>query len=60
MDEVAAHLDAARRQALYRAIGGLGGQAFLTGTGPELFEGLDAAARLRVEEAGAGSRVVEE
>ena len=29
----------------------------MTGTGPELFEGLDGAARLRVEEAGGASRV---
>ena len=42
LDEVAAHLDGARRGALYAAIAGLGAQAFLTGTGVELFEGLDA------------------
>ncbi|TPE49705.1 DNA replication/repair protein RecF [Amaricoccus solimangrovi] len=41
LDEVAAHLDADRRRALYGAIAGLGAQAFLTGTGPELFEGLE-------------------
>ena len=41
LDEVAAHLDADRRAALYAAIAGLGAQAFLTGTGPELFEGLE-------------------
>ncbi len=40
LDEVAAHLDADRRRALYLAIEGLGAQAFLTGTGPELFDGL--------------------
>jgi DNA replication and repair protein RecF len=37
LDEVAAHLDAGRRAALYDAICNLGVQAFLTGTGPELF-----------------------
>ena len=58
MDEVAAHLDGARRGALYAAIAELGGQAILTGTGAELFEGLEGAARLRVEEAGGESRVL--
>ena len=37
LDEVAAHLDAARRAALYDEICSLGAQAFMTGTGPELF-----------------------
>jgi DNA replication and repair protein RecF len=58
LDEVAAHLDAARRGALYAAILGLGAQAFLTGTGPELFAELgDSAARLRVEDRDGGSVV---
>ncbi|MEI4472754.1 DNA replication/repair protein RecF [Frigidibacter sp. MR17.24] len=51
MDEVAAHLDAGRRRALYDEIVALGAQAFLTGTGPELFEGLgDRAQGLEVSE----------
>ena len=37
LDEVAAHLDATRRAALYDEICALGSQAFMTGTGPELF-----------------------
>ncbi|SMY08254.1 DNA replication/repair protein RecF [Flavimaricola marinus] len=37
LDEVAAHLDDGRRAALYDEICALGGQAFMTGTGPELF-----------------------
>ncbi len=37
LDEVAAHLDAARRGALYDEICGLGVQAWMTGTGSELF-----------------------
>ncbi|WP_417258414.1 DNA replication/repair protein RecF [Celeribacter sp.] len=37
LDEVAAHLDAGRRAALYDEICALGAQAFMTGTGPELF-----------------------
>jgi DNA replication and repair protein RecF len=56
LDEVAAHLDAERRAALYAAVGRLGVQAWMTGTGAELFEGLEAQ-RLRVSEAGGESRV---
>ena len=40
LDEVAAHLDADRRAALYDEICALGAQAWMTGTGPELFEAL--------------------
>ncbi len=40
LDEVAAHLDADRRAALYDEICTLGAQAWMTGTGPELFEAL--------------------
>ncbi|PWJ14463.1 DNA replication/repair protein RecF [Jannaschia seohaensis] len=58
LDEVAAHLDADRRAALYAELTALGGQCFLTGTGPELFEGLDAH-RLRVTEAAGESQVDE-
>ncbi len=45
LDEVAAHLDAGRRAALYEEICALGCQAFMTGTGPELFEELDDRAQ---------------
>lgn len=45
LDEVAAHLDAARRAALYDEITALGAQAFMTGTGAELFEELGARAQ---------------
>ena len=45
LDEVAAHLDAARRAALYDEICGLGAQAFMTGTGPELFAELGPRAQ---------------
>ena len=58
LDEVAAHLDAGRRVALYDAVARLGAQAWMTGTGPELFDGL-AAQRFRVREAG-GESLVEE
>ncbi len=50
MDEVAAHLDADRRRALYAEIAGLGAQAWLTGTAETLFDGLDAR-RVAVSEA---------
>ncbi len=40
LDEVAAHLDADRRAALYDEICALGSQAWMTGTGPELFSQL--------------------
>lgn len=40
LDEVAAHLDAGRRAALYDEICALGAQAWMTGTGRELFADL--------------------
>lgn len=40
LDEVAAHLDDGRRAALYDALTAMGVQAWLTGTGPELFTAL--------------------
>ena len=46
LDEVAAHLDPARRAGLFAALARLGGQAFLTGTDHALFEGLGADARV--------------
>ena len=50
LDEVAAHLDQARRAALYGEIEALGLQAFLTGTDRSLFDALTGAAqRLWVE-----------
>ena len=45
LDEVAAHLDATRRAALYDEICALGAQAFMTGTGPELFAELGSRAQ---------------
>jgi DNA replication and repair protein RecF len=50
LDEVAAHLDARRRSALFDEIEALGLQAFLTGTDEMLFEGLRGRAQgFRVE-----------
>jgi DNA replication and repair protein RecF len=45
LDEVAAHLDAARRAALYEEILGLGAQAWLTGTDAADFDGLAGRAQ---------------
>jgi len=42
LDEVAAHLDAARRAALFSILDALGGQVFMTGTDRLLFERLGA------------------
>lgn len=51
LDEVAAHLDATRRAALYDEICALGAQAWMTGTGAELFADLgDRAQYLEVTE----------
>ncbi|MCR8549485.1 DNA replication/repair protein RecF [Salipiger sp. P9] len=59
LDEVAAHLDANRRAALYDEICALGAQAWMTGTGPELFAELgDRAQRLVVSDR-AGQSFVE-
>jgi DNA replication and repair protein RecF len=58
LDEVAAHLDAARRAALYDEICALGAQAWMSGTGPELFEQLgDRAQYLSVTEVEGKSKV---
>ncbi|MCA0870629.1 DNA replication/repair protein RecF [Seohaeicola saemankumensis] len=58
LDEVAAHLDASRRAALYDEICAIGSQAWMTGTGPELFAELgDRAQTVEVTEAGGVSSV---
>jgi DNA replication and repair protein RecF len=55
LDEVAAHLDADRRAALYDEICALDAQAWMTGTEPELFEELAGRAQFIevTEDAGA-------
>jgi DNA replication and repair protein RecF len=45
LDEVAAHLDAERREALFAEIEGIGAQAWMTGTDPALFAPLGASAQ---------------
>jgi len=58
LDEVAAHLDTSRRKALFGEIEALGAQAWMTGTGAELFEGFGGdALRLGVSESGGLSAV---
>ncbi|MGL5008516.1 MAG: DNA replication/repair protein RecF [Paracoccaceae bacterium] len=58
LDEVAAHLDAGRRAALYDEICALGCQAIMTGTEGDLFAGLGARGQMvTVVEDGGISRV---
>ncbi|WP_291737953.1 DNA replication/repair protein RecF [Leisingera sp. F5] len=60
LDEVAAHLDAGRRAALYDEICALGTQAWMTGTGPELFGELAGRAQLlEVSDSGGTSEVLQ-
>ncbi len=60
LDEVAAHLDAARRASLYDEICALGAQAFMTGTEPELFADLRQRAQyVEVTEANGTSTLTE-
>ncbi len=49
LDEVAAHLDPVRRSALFERLRATGGQVWMTGTEPALFEGMGDATRLRVD-----------
>ncbi|MCZ4090819.1 DNA replication/repair protein RecF [Ensifer psoraleae] len=45
LDEIAAHLDEARRSALFDLVDGLGGQAFMTGTDRTMFTALGERGR---------------
>jgi DNA replication and repair protein RecF len=45
LDEVAAHLDKGRRDALFAIIDDIGSQAFMTGTDRSLFDGLEGQAK---------------
>jgi DNA replication and repair protein RecF len=56
LDEIAAHLDARRRAALFDEILELGAQAWLTGTDLSLFEKLDSRADIFLVEAGQFAR----
>ena len=60
LDEIAAHLDAGRRRALYQELAALGVQVVMTGTSPALFDGPPGWARtLRVREGANGSTIEE-
>ncbi len=50
LDEVAAHLDSARRTALFERLARTGSQVWMTGTEPSLFDGIDRATRLHITE----------
>lgn len=61
LDEVAAHLDADRRAALFDEICALDAQAWMTGTGPELFTELDdRAQRFEVTETSGESWIADQ
>lgn len=59
LDEVAAHLDADRRRALYGEIHALGAQALVTGTAEQLFDGFDARRIAVRDRAGASELALE-
>ena len=60
LDEVAAHLDADRRAALHAEVLALGAQAWMTGTGPELFAGTgDRMQGVEVTQENGASQIVE-
>jgi DNA replication and repair protein RecF len=50
LDEVAAHLDPGRRAALFDRLAAAGGQVWMTGTEPALFEEAPAVQRLHLED----------
>jgi DNA replication and repair protein RecF len=59
LDEVAAHLDPARRAALYDEICALGAQALMTGTEAGLFDAMGARAQtITVTETGGASQII--
>ena len=58
LDEVAAHLDEDRRAALFEELVAIGAQAWLTGTGRELFTGLESHAQIfELRESADGSTI---
>ena len=60
LDEVAAHLDATRRAALYDEICTLGVQAFMTGTDADLFDTLGPRAQYwEVRDVAGTSEIIE-
>jgi DNA replication and repair protein RecF len=57
LDEVAAHLDPHRRQALFRRLEALGGQVWMTGTDLALFDGLGEDAEKLAVTGGTAARI---
>lgn len=54
LDEIAAHLDPGRRSALFDRLAAAGGQVWMTGTEPALFDGIGEASRFTVADGRAG------
>jgi DNA replication and repair protein RecF len=54
LDEIAAHLDPRRRAALFTRLGEAGGQVWMTGTEPALFETVGAATRFTIADGQVG------
>lgn len=60
LDEVAAHLDRARRKSLLEALAALGSQSWMTGTDAQLFEAIGEAGTVFQVEGGHVSKVMED
>ncbi|MCA3559567.1 MAG: DNA replication/repair protein RecF [Aestuariivirga sp.] len=60
LDEVAAHLDRARRKSLLEALAALGSQSWMTGTDAQLFEAIGEAGAIFHVEDGHVSKAVED
>jgi DNA replication and repair protein RecF len=60
LDEVAAHLDRARRKSLIEALGALGSQSWMTGTDAELFEAIIGQGAIFHVEDGQAREVMED
>ena len=52
LDEIAAHLDPVRRDALYEKLAERGGQVWMTGTDRELFSGIDSPRHFTISDGG--------
>jgi DNA replication and repair protein RecF len=60
LDEVAAHLDRARRKSLLEALAALGSQSWMTGTDAQLFEAMDETGVIFQVEDGRVSKAMED
>lgn len=49
LDEIGAHFDPSRRAALFASLGGIGGQVWMTGADPALFQGMGQAIGTRAD-----------